>query len=66
MKYEKIINLEHYEPKNHPRMSREARAAQFSPYAALSGFDKVIEHTEKISELKNRRIVISQYLDSDF
>ena len=44
-KYEDIIGLEHYEPKNHPRMSREARAAQFAPFAALVGHDQVIEDT---------------------
>ena len=30
-----IINLKHYEPKNHVRMSKESRAGQFSPFSAL-------------------------------
>ena len=34
--YEDIINLPHYEPKKHPRMSMKARAAQFAPFAALT------------------------------
>lgn len=33
--YDDIINLPHYEPKNHPRMPLAARAAQFAPFAAL-------------------------------
>ena len=37
MKYGEIINHPHYEPRRHPRMSREMRAAQFAPYAALHG-----------------------------
>lgn len=35
--YEAIINLPHYEPKFHPRMSMSARAAQFAAFAALPG-----------------------------
>ena len=42
-RYGDIIRMEHPEPKNHPRMSREARAAQFAPFAALTGYDDVIE-----------------------
>ncbi len=41
--YEDIIGLEHPEPKRHPRMSRADRAAQFAPFAALTGFEDVIE-----------------------
>ena len=43
--YEDIINLPHYEPKGHPRMSVEARAAQFAPFAALTGYDAVIRES---------------------
>lgn len=57
MKYEEIINHPHYEPKTHPRMSREDRAGQFSPFAALSGFSEVIEFTERASELRNHRVI---------
>ena len=31
--YDDIINLPHYEPKHHPRMSMWNRAAQFAPLA---------------------------------
>ena len=44
-RYKYIINLPHYEPKNHKRMSREARAAQFASFAALTGFDDMIDET---------------------
>lgn len=42
-KYDDIINLEHPEPRSHPRMSQHDRAAQFSPFAALSGFEEAID-----------------------
>lgn len=64
MKYQEIISHEHYEPKNHPRMSREMRAAQFSPFAALTGYERVIRKTAKFVELRNHR-VIEPNLDDD-
>ena len=50
--YEDIINLPHYEPKKHPRMDRTMRAAQFAPFAALTGYGDAVKDTEKIVELK--------------
>ena len=53
--YSDIINLEHPEPDpvKHPRMSARDRAAQFAPFAALTGFDDSIdamteEHNEGV------------------
>ena len=40
--YDDIINLPQYEPKHHPRMSMWNRAAQFAPFAALTGYDDAI------------------------
>ncbi len=45
--YEDIINLPHPEPRRHPRMPMENRAAQFAPFAALTGYDAVIKETAK-------------------
>ena len=42
-RYDDIINLPHPEPKRHRRMSRLERAAQFAPFAALRGYEDVIE-----------------------
>ncbi len=44
-KYDDIIEREHWEPVNHQRMPMEARAAQFAPFAALSGHEEAIEAT---------------------
>ena len=42
-KYEDIINLPYRKSTRHPQMSMSERAAQFSPFAALTGFGNVIE-----------------------
>lgn len=49
-KYDDIINLVHYEPKRHPRMSIEARSAQFAPFAALSGYEEAVMETARITD----------------
>ena len=64
MKYEDIINHPHYEPKNHPRASKEMRAAQFAPYAALTGYADAVRKTAHFADLKSRR-VIETNLDDD-
>ena len=52
-KYQAILRAPHWEPRAHSRMSRQARAAQFSPFAALTGFYDEIE--AKRTELALRR-----------
>lgn len=47
-KYDDIINLKHPEPKNHQRMPIELRAAQFSPFSALSGYAEVLKETRRL------------------
>lgn len=49
-KYADIINLPHYVSKKHPRMSMEARAAQFAPFAALAGYEDAVEETARLTE----------------
>ena len=48
--YDDIINLPHPEPKNHRRMSMMARAAQFAPFAALTGHDAAIAETARLTD----------------
>lgn len=43
--YSDIIGLEHPTSRKHPRMAAEMRAAQFAPFAALTGYDEAIEET---------------------
>lgn len=42
-RYDDIIELEHPTSKRHPRMSMTDRAAQFSAFAALTGYGEMIE-----------------------
>lgn len=46
-RYDDIIGLPHPDPKRHPRMSLLDRAAQFAPFAALTGFGDVIDGTAR-------------------
>ena len=45
--YEDIISLPHYRSKKRPRMSNYDRAAQFSPFAALKGFEEELQEAEQ-------------------
>ncbi len=49
-KYDDIINLPHHVSKKHPQMSIYARAGQFAPFAALTGYDEEIKKTNKNNE----------------
>ncbi len=49
-KYDDIIGLPHYEPKYHTRMPMENRAAQFAPFAALTGHSAAISETARLTE----------------
>ena len=51
-KYEDIINLQHHTSSRHPRMARRDRAAQFSPFAALTGYYDVIRETARYTDVK--------------
>ena len=45
--YDDIINLPHPTSKKHPRMAAIDRAAQFSPFAALTGYEQALEVTKE-------------------
>lgn len=47
-RYDDIINLPHHESPIHPRMPLIDRAAQFSPFAALTGYEDAINETERL------------------
>jgi len=48
-KYDDIINLPHHVSKNRTPMSMENRAAQFAPFAALTGHDEAIAETASLT-----------------
>ena len=45
--YENIINLPHHISKKHRPMPREARAAQFAPFAALTGYESDVNEAAR-------------------
>lgn len=51
-KYDDIINLPHHVSDKHPQMSMHDRAAQFAPFAALTGHEDVISDTAKVNDIK--------------
>ena len=48
-KYDDIINLPHHQSKTRPHMSIYDRAAQFSPFAALTGYDDAVKEMAKVT-----------------
>ena len=51
--YSDIIHLPHHVSKTHPQMSMHDRAAQFSPFAALSGTVKKLDLFQRILTLED-------------
>ena len=51
--YDDIINLEHHTSNVRQRMPIADRAAQFAPFAALTGYDGVIEETVRQTDAED-------------
>lgn len=51
-KYDEIINLPHHVSKTRPQMPMSDRAAQFAPFAALTGYDSAIKETGRLTDEK--------------
>ena len=51
-RYDDIIGLPHHEPTTRPRMAMENRAAQFSPFAALTGYDDATREEARLVDMK--------------
>ena len=47
--YRDIISLPHHTSSKRPRMSIYNRAAQFSPFAALTGYDEAVKETARLT-----------------
>ncbi len=60
--YDDIINLPHHVSQRHPPMSLEARAAQFAPFAALTGHYAAIDATaRRVASKEQLRAVADEY-----
>lgn len=56
--YGDILDLPHPRSKKHPPMDAVARAAQFSPFAALTGYDSAVKETARLTQ---DRIELDEY-----
>lgn len=56
--YDDIINRPHHTSPTRPRMSAENRAAQFSPFAALTGYDAAVKETARLTD---ERVELDEY-----
>ena len=59
-KYDKIMGLPHHVSKTRPQMPMSDRAAQFAPFAALTGYDSAIKETGRLTD---ERIELDGSLD---
>jgi hypothetical protein len=59
--YDDIINLPHHVSSTHPQMPTVNRAAQFSSFAALTGYDAAIKETGRLT--KERIVLDEQAID---
>lgn len=49
-KYDSIMNLPHHVSTTRPQMPMSDRAAQFAPFAALTGYDSAIKETGRLTD----------------
>ena len=63
-KYEDMLYMEHPTSMKHPRMKSEMRAAQFSPFAALTGYDDAVKETAV--RVEDRVLEEERQGDTDF
>lgn len=71
--YDDIIQMQHHRSAVHPHMSRHDRAAQFSPFAALTGHSAALSETERLTDqmielnedAKEKLDMVLQYIQAD-
>lgn len=51
-RYDDILSLPHHVSETRPQMPMSDRAAQFSPFAALTGYDEAIKETGRMTDEK--------------
>lgn len=63
--YEDILYLPHHTSVVRPRMPLADRAAQFSPFAALSGYEDAIRETARITQEQNEDSIQYEKIDDN-
>lgn len=67
--YDDILHLPHHVSATHPQMPVSERAAQFSPFAALTGHQKAIKEAARLTDEKieldeNSKTILDQKLQN--
>ena len=60
--YDDIINLPHHQSATRPHMSAYDRAAQFSPFAALTGYEDAVAETARLTD---KKVELDEYGKAD-
>lgn len=65
--YDDIISLPHHQSTVRPRMTRANRAAQFAPFAALTGYEAAILETARLTDVRieldeSRKVLLDEKL----
>jgi hypothetical protein len=60
--YEDIINLPNHKSNKHSQMSKHDRAAQFSPFAALTGHSSAVNETARLTD---KKVELDEYIKAD-
>lgn len=60
--YDDIIHLPHHVSTTRPHMTAIDRAAQFSPFAALTGYDAAIKEAARLTDA---RVELGEYMKDD-
>lgn len=50
--YSDILQHSHHISRRHPPLSRMSRAAQFSPFAALTGYEETVEEAARLTDVR--------------
>ncbi|WP_303838435.1 hypothetical protein [Ruminococcus flavefaciens] len=50
--YDDIINMPHHVSQSRGQMSRHNRAAQFAPFAALTGYEDALDESARLTDSK--------------
>ncbi len=65
-RYDDIIDLPHYQSPNREHMSLHDRAAQFAPFAALTGYEDAIGETQKHTEQRVEAEIIHEINEEEW
>lgn len=60
--YDDMLSMPHHVSVKHPHMPIRTRAGQFAPFAALTGYDAVIQETARLTE---RRVELDECAKAD-